>query len=102
VEAEYESAKKMRQHDEAQRAYQALKEVSGLNGWHDEVRIEMALAGLSFGPRDLTRASRSNDLNLRILEDILSSGRTPPKDLAKVITRDAALNRKAQHYIGFH
>ena len=102
VDAVFESAKKLRQSDEAQKAYQALKEVSGLNGWNDQIRIELALAGLNFGPRDLTRSARSNDLNLRILEDILSTGRTAPKDLAKVINRDTSLNRRAQHYVGFH
>jgi len=98
----YEAAKKLRHDDEAQRAYQLLKEVGGFNGWSDEIRIEMALSGLSFGPRELARAARSNDLNLRVLEDILSSGRTPPKELAKIINRDGTLNRKAQFYIGFH
>lgn len=102
VGAAYESAKKLRRDGEAQKAYQMLKEVSGLNGWNDEARIEMALSGLSFGPRELARAARSNDLNLRVLEDILSSGRTAPKDLARIINRDGTLNRKAQYYIGFH
>jgi len=95
-------AKKLRGQDEAQRAYQLLKEVSNLNGWNDGARIEMALAGLSIGSRDLSRSARSNDSELRQIEDVLSGGRLSPKDLARQISKDSIVSRRTVFYIGFH
>jgi HEAT repeat protein len=101
-EALLERARELRKHDSPMQAYQLLKEGSGLNGWTDEHRIEMALAGLSAGPKELGRSARSSDQNLRLLEDVLGSGRVEPKVLARRITRDESLSRKTIHYIGFH
>jgi hypothetical protein len=79
-----------------------LKEIAGLQGWNDDIKLEMALAGLQVGSKDLARASRSSDNSLHALQDIVSSARRPAKELAKLVLKDEHLGRKAQHYIGFH
>ena len=97
-----EQARKLRAKDELQRACDMLRAVQGVNGWGDEHRIELALAAIAFGPKDLARSVRVNDSNLRTLEDIVGSGRRAPKDLARALLRDSALNKKMLYYIGFH
>ncbi len=102
VESVFENAAKLRQKDDAQKAYELLRGVNGLNGWSDEHRIEMALAGLSFGPKDLTRAVRNSDLNLHALQEVLFSARKSAKELSRILLKDGSLNKKALYYIGFH
>ena len=102
VDTVFERALQFRQNDEPGRACELLKNVSGLNGWTDEYRIEMALSGLCAGPKDLARAARINDANLRILEDVLSSARKTPADLARKVLKDGTLSRRVVYYLGFH
>jgi HEAT repeat protein len=102
VNAVFVKARKLRENDEKPRAYEMIRSVMGMNGWTDQYRIELALSGLSVGPKDLARASRSNDHNLHILEDLLSSGHQTPKDLAKLINKDTTIDRRTLYYIGFH
>ncbi|HYG75878.1 MAG TPA: HEAT repeat domain-containing protein [Planctomycetota bacterium] len=102
VHAVVARASKLRDQDEPQRAYQMLKDVSNLNGWDDKARLEMAFAGLSIGSRDMSRSARSNDPDLRLIEDVLSSGRMSAKDVAKLVSKDTGLSRRTVYYIGFH
>ena len=102
VEAAAVRAKQYRKEGEPERAYELLKSVNGMNGWNDEHRVDMALAGLSQGPKDLARSARSNDQNLRILEEILLSGRKSAKEIAKQAESDPAIDRKGLYYLGFH
>jgi len=102
VESAVERARKLRKDDEPMRSYELLKAVSGLHGWNDDYRIELAMAGLGFGHKDLVRAARSSDMNLRVFEDILASGKRSPKDLAKFVLKESALSKKTLYYIGFH
>jgi hypothetical protein len=95
-------ALKLRKRGAIEQSYELLRGVSGLAGWNDELRIEMALAGLSFGPKDLARIARSSDSNLQILQEILFSGRMGAKELAKRVLKDPLLNRKVVYYLGFH
>jgi hypothetical protein len=101
VEAVAQKARRLRSSEPA-RAYHMLKEIAGLQGWNDEIKLEMALTGLQVGGKDLARAARSSDSSLHALQDIVSSARRPAKELAKVILKDEHLGRKAQHYVGFH
>ena len=102
VEAAFLGAHKLRQNDEPHRAYELLKTVHGYSGWNDDHRVELALSGVSIGSRDLARMSRSGDSNLRVLEEVLASGRRSAKELARQIIKDPLLNRKALYYLGFH
>jgi hypothetical protein len=102
VEAVSARARKLRQDDDALRAHDLLKSVSDLNGWNDSYRVELVLAGLSAGPKDLARAARAADPNLRVLEDLLANGRLQAKDLARLVLKDPTLNRRVVYYLGFH
>jgi len=102
VEAVCARARKLRLNDEALRAYEMMKGVAGLNGWTDAYRLELVFAGLSFGPKDLARTARSEDQNLRILEEMLGGGVKEPEELARVVLKDPALSRKVLYYLGFH
>ena len=104
VEAVCARARKLRLDDEAVRAYELMKETAGLNGWTDEYRLELALAGLTFGPRDMARPARNEDQNLRILEELVARASSPwePRELARIFTKDPALSRKVLYYVGFH
>ena len=109
VEAVCARARKLRLDDEAVRAYELMKDAAGLNGWTDEYRLELALAALAFAPKELARAARSEDQNLRILAEVLAegSGRAGtgpkgPQELARLLLKDPALSRKTLYYVGFH
>jgi HEAT repeat protein len=102
VEAASAQAGRLRQRDEAYKAYELLRGVGGLHGWNDDHRLELALAGISVGAKDLSRAARSNDNNLQTIQELLFTGRKNPKDLAKHVLKDKSLNRKALYYLGFH
>ena len=64
-------AEKLRAKDEPHRACDLLKAIQGINGWSDVHRIELALAAISYSPKDLSRSIRVNDPHLRTLEEIL-------------------------------
>jgi hypothetical protein len=102
AERVYEKASKLRGKDEPQRAHDLLKSIQGVNGWGDEHRIEMALSGLAYAPKDLARSMRVNDPHLRAIEDVVISGRRQPKELARTLLRDSSIPKKTVYYIGFH
>jgi len=102
VEAVCARARKLRLNDEAVRAYELMKDVAGLNGWTDGYRLELAFAGLTFGPRELARTARGEDQNLRILEEVLAGGRKEAPELARLLIKDPGLSRKVLYYVGFH
>jgi HEAT repeat protein len=97
-----ERASKLRGKDEPQRAHDLLKAIQGVTGWGDDHRIEMALAGLAYAPKDLARSVRVNDQHLRALEEVIISGRRQPKELGRTLLRDSSIGRKTLYYIGFH
>lgn len=100
AEAALKEARRQRDAGEPLRALALLKSTANVNGWTDEHRIELALAGFSAAPLDLTRAARSNDSRLRLIEEVL--GRTEPKALAKTLVKDQAVARAALYYLGHH
>jgi HEAT repeat protein len=102
VDAASSHAERLRQKDEAQKACELLRGVSGLHGWRDEHRLELALAGISCGAKELSRSARASDANLQTLHELLFSGRRTPKDLAQHVLKDKSLSRKAVYYMGFH
>jgi hypothetical protein len=96
------AAGKLRKKNEHRKAFELLRSVAGVSGWSDEHRLEMALAGLSFSPKDLGRTARNADFNLHALQEIFFGGRTPVKDVFNAVWKDTSLNRRTQYYIGFH
>lgn len=100
AEAALKEARKQRDAGEPLRALALMKSIANINGWTDEHRIELALAGFSAAPLDLTRSARANDSRLRLIEEVL--GRTEPKALAKTLAKDQALARAALYYLGHH
>lgn len=102
VEAACARARKLRLDDAAPQAYDLMKGVAGLHGWNDDCRVELAFAGLTFGAKDMARAARAEDQNLRVLEELLSTGRKAAQGLARTAIKDPALDRKTLYYLGFH
>lgn len=93
---------KLRKKGEDQKAFELLRSASGVQGWSDEHRFELALAGLAYSPKDMARMSRNADPNLQALQEVFFGGRKSVKDVVKALTKDAALNRRAVYYVGFH
>ena len=95
-------ARKLRLKGEAARALGVLKSIAGVDGWEGGHRMELALAGLSVVPPDLSRAARDSSPSLRLLAEVLAEPKSNPKILAKSLLRDRALERKVLYFIGHH
>ncbi|MFH0939151.1 MAG: hypothetical protein V1899_07720, partial [Planctomycetota bacterium] len=102
VNAVHVQALKLRQKGEMLKAYELLKSVNGLSGWSDEHRLEMALAGLSIGTKDFSRAARNVDTNLQMLQEVFFSGHKTAAEMAQLILKDTMISRKLIYFLGFH